>query len=215
MSKPFKVPESEIKHYVPPELSGNIVGMNEEALRPQTVEEIEALQKQAYEEAVKEGYDAGLKKGLQEMSVKASKLQATIQNMINFLQQPLKDLDKQVEYQLAELSILLANLLLQKESKLDAEHIQNLVHNSLEYLPVKSRDIQVRLNSEDIALLNQAEIDTNEQSWRYITDNTISPGGCIIESSASHIDATVETRVQQLVEQLSLHQEDDVDSGSE
>jgi len=204
MSNRFKVSESDIQHYVPPELKGNIVGMQDEAIRPQTVEEIEALQKQAYDEAVKAGHAEGIKQGLQEMTNKARQLQKAF----NFLQQPLNELDKQVEKQLTELAILLAEQLLQKESKLDAQHIQNLVHNSLEYLPVKSRDIQVRLNADDIALLNQAEIDTNEQSWNCVADNSVTPGGCIIESATSHIDATVETRVQQLVDQLSLHHED-------
>jgi len=208
MSNRFKVSESDIQHYVPPELKGNIVGMQDEAIRPQTVEEIEALQKQAYDEAVKAGHAEGIKQGLQEMTNKARQLQKTF----NFLQQPLNELDKQVEKQLTELAILLAEQLLQKESKLDVLHIQNLVHHSLEYLPVKSRDIQVRLNADDIALLNQAEIDTNEQSWNCVADNSVTPGGCIIESATSHIDATVETRVQQLVDQLSLHHEDGEDN---
>jgi len=208
MSKRFKVSESDIQHYVPPELVGNIVGMNEEAIRPQTVEEIEALQKQAYDEAVKEGHAEGIKQGIKEMTVKANQLQ----KMFNFLQHPLNELDKQVELQLTNLAILLAKQLLQKESQLDALHIQNLVHNSLEYLPVKSRDIQVRLNADDIALLNQAEINTNDQTWNCIADNSITPGGCVIESAASHIDATVETRVQQLVDQLHMHQDGDDDA---
>ena len=208
MSKRFKVSESDIQHYVPPELVGNIVGMHEEAIRPQTVEEIEALQKQAYDEAVKEGRAEGIKQGVQEMTVKANQLQ----KMFNFLQHPLNELDKQVELQLTNLAILLAKQLLQKESQLDAQHIQNLVHNSLEYLPVKSRDIQVRLNADDIALLNQAEINTNDQTWNCIADNSITPGGCVIESAASHIDATVETRVQQLVDQLHMHQDGDEDA---
>lgn len=208
MTNRFKVSESDIQHYVPPELTGNIVGMQDEAIRPQTVEEIEALQKQAYDEAVKAGREEGLKQGLKEMQIKAKQLQ----NMFNFLQQPLKDMDKQVEHQLTELAIMLSEKLLQKESKLDVQHIQNLVHDSLEYLPVKSRDIQVRLNADDIALLTQAEIDTDQQSWSCVADNSITPGGCVIESSSSHIDATVETRVQQLVDQLSIHH-DEIESG--
>ncbi len=203
MTNRFKVSESDIQHYVPPELTGKIVGLQDEAVRPQTVEEIEALQKQAYDEAVKAGHAQGLKQGLQEISLKADQLQ----KVFNFLQQPLNELDKQVEQQLTELAILLASQLLQKESKLDAQHIQNLVHESLEYLPVKSRDIQVRLNPDDIALLNQAEIDISEQSWSCIADSSVTAGGCVIESAASHIDATVETRVQQLVDQLNFHNE--------
>ena len=208
MSNRFKVSESDIQHYVPPELTGNIVGMQDEAIRPQTVEEIEALQKQAYDEAVKAGREDGLKQGLREMEVKAKQLQ----NMFNFLQQPLNELDKEVEQQLTELAIMLSEKLLQKESKLDVQHIQNLVHESLEYLPAKSRDIQVRLNADDIALLTQAEIDIDRQSWSCVADNSITPGGCVIESNSSHIDATVETRVQQLVDQLSIHHDDENES---
>ena len=208
MSNRFKVSESDIQHYVPPELTGNIVGMQDEAIRPQTVEEIEALQKQAYDEAVKAGREDGLKQGLREMEVKAKQLQ----NMFNFLQQPLNELDKEVEQQLTELAIMLSEKLLQKESKLDVQHIQNLVHESLEYLPAKSRDIQVRLNADDIALLTQAEIDIDQQSWSCVADNSITPGGCVIESNSSHIDATVETRVQQLVDQLSIHHDDENES---
>jgi flagellar assembly protein FliH len=211
MSNKFKVSDGDIQHYIMPELSGNIVGMQDEAIRPQTVEEIEALQKQAYEEALKAGHAEGVKQGLKEMFVKASQLQ----NVFNFLRQPLIDLDKQVEQQLAELAVVLAKQLLQKESKLDAKHIYNLVHESLEYLPVKSRDIQVRLNADDIALLNQAEINTNEQSWKCIADNSITPGGCIIESATSHIDASLETRLQQLVDQLTLHQEGEKNDATE
>lgn len=203
MTSRFKVSESDIKHYLPPELKGNIVGMQDSAVRPQTVEEIEALQKQAYDEAVKAGHAEGLNKGMQEMTAKANKLQ----NMFNFLQQPLNELDVQVEQQLTELAILLAKQLLQKECSLDVKHIQKLVHDSLEYLPVKARDISVRLNAQDVELLNKAEINTNAQSWKCVTDNSVTPGGCIIESSTSHIDASVETRVQQLVDQLNLHSE--------
>ena len=85
MAKKYKVSETDIQHYVAPELKGQIVGLRDEAVRPQTVEEIEALQKQAYEEAKQAGYDDGLKKGLDEMAQKARQLQS----MFNFFQHPL------------------------------------------------------------------------------------------------------------------------------
>lgn len=205
MSKRYTVSENDIQHYEPPEVSGRIVGRRDESLRPQTVEEIEAIQKQAYEEARQAGYAEGLKTGLEEMKLKATQLQS----IFSFLQHPLNEMDQQVEHQLADLSIVLARQLLKKESSVDAQHIYTLVHESLDYLPIKSRDIRVRLNPEDIALLNQAEINTAEQSWSIIADQSITAGGCVIESDTSHIDASVESRVQQLVDQLSLHQSTD------
>ena len=129
--------------------------------------------------------------------------------MFKFFQQPLEELDVEVEHQLADLAVLIAQQLFNKESSLDAQHIHNLVHESLDYLPVKARDVRVRLNPDDIALLNQAEINTSDQVWTCVADNTVSAGGCIIESDTSHIDATVETRIQQLVDQLNLHQAGD------
>ena len=198
MTKKFSVQDSDIQHYIMPELTGNIVGMKDDTLRPQTVEEIEALQKQAYEEARQEGF----KKGLEEAAQKIKKLES----IFNFLQHPLKELDNQVEHQFADLAIVLAKQLLKNESALDAQHIYSLVHESLDYLPVKARNIRVRLNSQDIALLNQAQMNTGEQSWECISDNTVTAGGCVIESDTSHVDASVETRVQQLVDQLNLHQ---------
>ena len=124
-------------------------------------------------------------------------------------------MDKQVEHQLADLAIILATSLLRKETSLDAQHIHNLVHESLEYLPVKARDIRVRLNPDDVALLNQAEIITSEQSWVCVADSSVTAGGCMIESDTSHIDSSVESQVQQLIEQLSLYQSSDGSGGDD
>jgi len=211
MRKPYSVPDIEVKHYVMPELRGRIVGLRDDIVKPQTVEEIEALQKQAYDEAKKAGYAEGLKNGLQEMQVKANKLQA----VFNFLQNPLEEMDQQVEYQLTELSMTLAKQLLRKESSADEKHINTLIHESLEFLPVKAQNICVRLNPEDILLLNQADIDTNEQTWSCVSDAAVTAGGCIIESDTSHVDASMEKRVEQLVEQLGLKPSTGIDDVAE
>jgi flagellar assembly protein FliH len=201
MKKPYTISDDQIRHYIAPELQGKIVGQRDEMVRPQTVEEIEALQQQAYEEARKAGHAEGVKQGLQEIKQKANKLQA----VINFLQQPLDDIDEQVEYQLTELSMLLAKHLLKKESSIDHQHIQNLLHESLQYLPLKSRDIRVRLNPADVELLKLGEVNPDQQSWQCVADASVRAGGCIIESDQSVVDASVENRITQLMQQLGLH----------
>lgn len=222
MTKKYTVSDADIKHYSPPHLTGRIVGKREESLRPQTVEEIEELQKQAFEEAsqrgFKKGYDDGHQKGHEEMLLEAEAFKEKAKHLIDmmeFLQHPLKQMDEEVEHQLSQLAVVLAKCLLKKDTAIDAEHIYKLVHDSLDYLPVKARDIRIRLHPDDIALLNQADFDTSDQSWQCVADSTITAGGCLIESDASHIDATLETRVQQLIEQMELHQtEDDEDATS-
>ena len=85
MSKIFNVDDDEIKHWVLPEVQGKIVGLKEN-VKFQTAEDIEALQKQAYEEARQQGYQAGKQEGLIELQAKAQQLQ----QIINFFEHPLE-----------------------------------------------------------------------------------------------------------------------------
>lgn len=197
MSKPFSADPDQVKHYVLPEVTGDIVGFNGKSVRPQTVEDIEALQKEAYEEGRKQGYQAGLVEIQQEVKKLAG--------MFNFLRQPLATLDEEVEQQLTELALTVVRLVLKKECTSDPATVQAIIHEALEFLPVNTRNVRVRLNPKDIALLEQAGLDMAAQEWRSIADNTVSQGGCLVESDTSHIDASLETRVQQVVDQLTEH----------
>jgi len=200
MSKPFSTDEENIKHWVLPEVSGKIVGVRDEEIRPQTVEDIQAV----YEEGRKQGYEAGKAEALAEAKKMA--------RMMRFLEQPLNQLDEDVEHQLTELAMTVGRLLLKKECSTDAAHIKNIIHEALDFLPLKSRNIRVRLNPADIQLMEEAGVDVNAEEWTCVSDKKISQGGCQVESDQSHIDASLETRVQQLVDQLKEHRSDFDDS---
>ncbi len=209
LSKAFHVDDDNIKHWVLPEVHGNIVGESGEAVIPQTVEDIEALHKQVYEEALQKGREEGLKQGREEgladMQAKAKQLE----QMFNYFEHPLQTLDQDIDRQLTELALSVSRLVIKKATVADAEHIQNLVHEAISFLPVNSRNISVRLNTFDRQLLEQAGVDTEAQDWACISDDSITQGGCIIESASSHIDATLEKRLAEVFEQLSQDQTDD------
>lgn len=198
MSNSFLTDPENIKSWVLPEVTGNVVGgkatvEKNTKLPPQTVKEIETV----YEESRQKGYQDGLVQARTEI--------AKVTRMLQFLQQPLRDLDEQVEQQLAELAMTIARALLKKECCEDATHIQQLVHDSLEFLPLQSRNIRVHLNPADIKLMQKAEVDPHAQEWKCVEDASVTQGGCKINSEQSHIDASIETRVQQLVDQLNEH----------
>ena len=163
--------DQNVQHWVLPELSGEIVGYSADGLRPQTVEEIEALQKQAYEEGRQEGFKAGL--------------------------------DAEVEQQLTELALTVGRLLLKKECCTDASVVTNIIREALEFLPVSARNVRVKLNPADVELIRQSGMDIDKQEWKCVPDKTITQGGCMVESDTSHIDATLETRVSQIIDQLT------------
>ena len=197
MAKPFSTDAENIKHWVLPEVSGRVVGADTDTkIRPQTVEDIEAI----YEEGRTKGYEAGFAQAQAEIK--------KLTGILQFLQHPLRELDEQVEQQLTELAMMIGRLLLKKECSEDVIHIQNLVHESLDFLPIQSRNIRVHLNPADIQLMQKAGVDPFAQEWKCVEDRGITQGGCKIDSDQSHIDASVETRVQQLVDQLNEHLSD-------
>ena len=197
MSKPFSANDKDVKHWVMPEINGNIVGIARETKKPQTVEEIQVLRQQA----VEDGRQEGIKKGLAEMQIKAKQLT----NVFDFMANPLRKLDADMEKEVTKLAMTVAQMLLKKECSVDATHIQSLIHETLEYLPVNPRNVRIKLNPNDISLLTQAGIELKTPDWICIGDKSVTQGGCIIESDTSHIDATVENRVQQIFDQLTEH----------
>ena len=211
MSKPMHVSDDEIKHWVLPEVRGNIVGESSDPIPPQTVEDIEALRKQAYEEGLQQGIEQGRREGLAQMEAEARKLAS----MFNYFEHPLQTLDQDVERQLTELALQVARLVIKKATVADEEHIQNLVHEALAFLPVNARNINVRLNSYDRQLLEQAGIDTEAQDWGCISDDSITQGGCVIESETSHIDATLEKRMAEIFEQMKPSSQDAEDDSAD
>ena len=189
--------DNQVKHWIMPEVTGHILGAETTIKGPQTVEDIQALQKQAWEEGRKDGYQAGMdqirKKGEQ------------LLGMFRFMEQPLEELDEAVVDQLTEMTLTVMRALLKKECATDPEHIQGVIKEALDFLPVKSRDIRIRLNPADIELLKQSGLALDQEQSSYLADPSVTQGGCKVESDQSHIDATLETRVQQLVDQLTEH----------
>ncbi|MNY64825.1 flagellar assembly protein H [compost metagenome] len=49
----------------------------------------------------------------------------------------------------------------------------------------------------------------HEESWRIVEDEALLPGGCRVETEHSRIDASVETRVKQVMDKLfdQLHEQ--------
>lgn len=201
MPKPFTVDEDQIKHYVLPEVTGDIVGFSAENLRPQTVEDIETLQREAYEEGLAQGLEEGRREGLAEVREQARKLAA----MFDFFSRPLQTLDEEVEHQLTQLALEVARCVIKKECETGVDIIRAVIHEALEFLPVSARNVRIRVNPEDYQVLQQGGIAEQRGEWTLLDDAKVSRGGCMVESDTSHVDASLETRVVQIVERLTEH----------
>jgi flagellar assembly protein FliH len=173
-----------------------------------TVNEIEAMQKQAYDEAFaqgkKDGYDQGFSEGSRqgyEENEQVLQTKATqFTNLMESLSQPFEALDAEVEKELVKLAIGIATQIIRREIKLDPGQVIAAVREAKKVLPLSSQKISLYLHPEDAELVRSAlALDEMAPSWCIVEDPLITHGGCKVDTEVSHIDATVENRLAAII----------------
>jgi flagellar assembly protein FliH len=176
-----------------------------------TVDEIEAMQKQAYDEAFaqgrKDGYSQGFKEGSSqgyEENVHMLQKEATkFVSLLESLSQPFKALDAEVEKELVKLAMAIATQIIRREIKLDPGQVIAAVREAIKVLPLSSQKISLHLHPEDAELVRSAlSLDEMSPAWRIVEDPLIIHGGCKVYTEVSHIDATVENRLAAVIATL-------------
>ncbi|MCF6250653.1 MAG: flagellar assembly protein FliH [Methylococcaceae bacterium] len=189
-----------------------------------TVEQIENMQKQAYDEAFaqgqKEGHDKGFqegetkgydqgfeqgkaegsKKGYEENLHLLRKQTAEFVSLLESLSEPFKELDQAVEKELVDLSIGIANQLIRREIKIDPGQIVAVIREAVNALPIASQNLTLRMHPEDAELVRSSlALDDISPPWNIIEEPLITRGGCKVETETSNIDVTVENKLATIV----------------
>lgn len=188
-----------------------------------TVEEIEAMQKQAFDEAFEQGrqqgfeqgkqqgfeegqlqgFEAGSKKGYQESQHLLQQQVSQLNLLLEALTTPLKSLDEEVENELIKLVIAIAGQIIRREIKLDPGQIVAVIREAVHVLPLASQKITLNLHPEDADLVRSVlNLDENPPPWRLQDNPLVTRGGCIVETEVSTVDATLEKRLSTVIATL-------------
>lgn len=181
-----------------------------EETQPLTVETIEALQNAAQEEGFKRGYDEGYQQGYEagQRAGEADIIQQVQQwrTLIDELNAPLKAVNDEVEDNLLAMLSLLMRQLIYQEMALRPELVLNVVREALSVLPVSDRQLKVYLNPQDVELVRNGLQADDATDWQWHADPLVKRGGVRLVTADTAIDATVETRLNNLISRL-LNQE--------
>jgi len=158
-----------------------------------TVDDIELMQKQAYDEAFaqgkkeghsqgvtdgfEEGFNDGINKGTAqgfEESLGILKAKATELNLLlEALSEPFKNFDTEVEQEL------------------------------IKALPLSAQKINLHLHPADAELVRSSfEMDESSSTWTILEDASITRGGCKVDTDISHVDVSVEKRLSVVIATL-------------
>lgn len=201
-----------------PDVSGTEVAREPEVVEVEqeptpilTVDEIEAMQRQAYDEAFaqgkmhgfQQGFDEGSKQGYDDNLHLLQTQAAALVSLLESLSEPFKRLDDEVEKELVKLIIGIATQIIRREIKLDPGQIIAVVRETIKVLPLASQKISLHLHPEDADLVRSAlALDEMSPSWDVVEDPLITRGGCTVNTEISRIDATVEHRLAATIANL-------------
>jgi flagellar assembly protein FliH len=169
------------------------------AQKPPTVSGLADLQAEAHAEAFAQGLAEGREAGRGEVRAQVEKLAG----MFYDLAKPFEVLNAEVERELLTLAMALARQIVRRELKTDPTQIIGIIRDAIAALPVAAREVRVHLHPEDAAVVRQNLAPTeSERAWTMIEDPVMARGGCQITTTASRIDARLETRLAAILSEL-------------
>jgi flagellar assembly protein FliH len=197
------------------------VAPEEEEFRPPTLAEIEAIRQEAelegfeagkadgYAEGLeagrlqglKEGHEEGLRQGqeqgLSEGLAEGKAMLARFESLLGQFSAPLSLLDNEIEQELLELSMILARQILLHELKTHPEHILAALRQGIDCLPVKDQQVKIRLNPDDLTLVNglYEHSELERKRWELESDPLLERGELVIDSHRSRVDMRLEERI--------------------
>lgn len=170
-----------------------------------TLDEIEKIRADAYEEGFKSGKKQGINKGLKE----GEKLtQQKITKLVNGFSQPLQEQDDRLEKVLLDMTLQLTRAIIRRELSIDSDAVNKIIVEVFDYVETEEAKFRVQLNPADVkgvAYFLEKE-HPGETSYQLIADNKISQGGCIIRSDAHYVDAQIETQIDKMLNEVYSQQ---------
>jgi len=186
-----------------------------EAVKPLTLDELEAIRQDAYNEGFsageKDGFHAGQLKAKQEAEVVLQGKVALLEQLMAQLFEPIAEQDQQVERALVQLVSQMTREVIRRELVSDSSQLAQVLREALKLLPMGAGNVRIHINPQDFELV-KALRERHEETWRILEDEQLQPGGCRVESEHSLIDASIETRLDLALKQLFDQQREQASS---
>ena len=195
-----------------PELPAESEEVPLDEVQPLTLEELESIRQEAYNEGFaageKDGFRATTLKVRQEAEAALAVKLASLERLMGTLFDPIAEQDSQIEKAMVGLVEHIARQVIQRELVLDSSHIESVMREALKLLPLGVGNVRLYINPQDFEQV-KALRERHEETWRIVEDASLQPGGCRVETEHSRIDATVETRISQIMAKLfdQLHEQ--------
>lgn len=204
----------------PPEAGITVLEDEVDSAAHLTLAEIEVIREQAYEEGFakgredgyefgeKEGDQRGMQQGLEQAQHLIDERLALLESAIDSLKDPLEQQRSKITELMVEMVEHVAAAVIDFEVKASPDIVLKAFQSALTLLPKQVEDVVININPADQDAIENA-IPRRHANWQVVADDDISQGGCTIKTGASLIEFQLDSRFQEVVEELyeRLYQE--------
>lgn len=175
--------------------------------REPSPEVMEAQRERELEKAYERGFNDGVAVG---RSQAIRELQPNLQASVRVVEE-VEDFKEtllgQMEENLTALALAVARQLMEREVHAEPEVVANLVRKALSHFPLDQK-LRIRLHPADLSGMSreqsggQAPV-AGGREVRWIPDETIARGGCMVEGPERIVDGRVETALERIYRTVS------------
>ncbi len=189
---------------------------------PMTIEQLEQLRQDAFDEGLKqgheqgyqegfelgkkEGHDAGveegktegIEQGLAEAKPLVDEKLTALNDILEGMSQPLGELGDAAEQALVDLAVHLAEAVILTEVKTNPKAILAALSQCVNALPERHPECDIQLHPDDIDTILgfYGDDGVEDKKWRLQPDANMARGGCIVSTETASIDFSIEKRIK-------------------
>ena len=184
-------------NFEPLDLNGNCSASPASEVEPVEDENLlEDLQRSAYAD----GFVKGEKSGTEAEKIRLKTVFGAFGDAVEKLKEIRGDLYLNAERGAVELALAIAEKVISHEVSLNKETVLDVLKAALGKITDQEK-IRIRINTADLQLINESGyqvsgLNVNVKDMAIEGDDTISRGGCVIETGFGSIDARIESQLQ-------------------
>lgn len=164
------------------------------------LEKLKEVQEKAYQEGYQLGLAEGTEKAFQEAKADLAQRMHAIESILKTIENLKKNLLVDNEANLIQLLFLVAKKMALRDLQDNREAVKTILDDVLDEMQ-SDEQLSVRLSPEDLKFLEELQQKSGDkieslERVKFIADEAVKPGGCLIESEYGTVDATIEERVE-------------------
>ncbi|KYP96945.1 hypothetical protein BG74_06590 [Sodalis-like endosymbiont of Proechinophthirus fluctus] len=160
-------------------------------------------EKQGYQQGFDKGHSDGFEQGLQDAQAEQERITVQMADFLRELKATLAGMDAVMPTRLMQIALTAAGKILGQSPVCDSRVVLSTIQQLLHDRPLFAGCLRLYVHPDDLPSLQSNLGSTLEsQGWLLIADGQLLRGGCRIVAEDGEVDATLETRWQQLCQIL-------------